>query len=154
MEDIKLLETIDRYLAGEMSAEEHDLFETIRKNTPSIDQMVKEHEMFLLQMDQYAAKRNFAKLTEKTFQHLLAAGEWTLDNVVPSKVKIIQLWNKYKKVTAIAASVGGLIALTTSAFIPVSATTRFTNSSACLHFAQPGPYTVIFIFSPLFYYLR
>ncbi|MEI7588442.1 MAG: serine protease [Chitinophagia bacterium] len=117
MEDIKLLETIDRYLAGEMSAEEHDLFETIRKNTPSIDQMVKEHEMFLLQMDQYAAKRNFAKLTEKTFQHLLAAGEWTLDNVAPSKVKIIQLWNKYKKVTAIAASVGGLIALTTSAFI-------------------------------------
>jgi len=117
MEDIKLLETIEKYLTGEMSAQERELFETIRKNTPEIDQMVVEHSMFLQHMDIYANRRRFTKLTEKTFQHLFAAGEWTLDHTVPSKAKMIQLWNKYKKVAAIAASVGGFIALTTSAII-------------------------------------
>ena len=117
MEDIKLLETIEKYLTGEMSAQEMELFETIRKNTPEIDQMVMEHSMFLQHMENYAARRNFTKLTEKTFQHLLAAGEWSIDSALPSKAKMIQLWNKYKKVTAIAASVGGFIALSTSALI-------------------------------------
>lgn len=117
MDDIKLLETIEKYLNGEMSVQERELFETIRNNTPTIDQMVVAHEMFLHQMDHYAARSNFKKLTETTFEHLMAAGEWTMENAVPSKIKIIQLWNKYKKLTAIAASVGGLIALTTSAFI-------------------------------------
>lgn len=117
MEDIKLLETIEKYLTGDMSVQERELFDVIRKNTPEIDQMVVEHSMFLHHMDTYAKRRHFTRLTEKTFQHLLTAGEWTLDNALPSKAKMIQLWNKYKKVTAIAASVAGFIALTTSAII-------------------------------------
>ncbi len=117
MEDIKLLETIEKYLTGEMSDQEMELFETIRKNTPEIDQMVIEHSMFLQHMENYVVRRNYTKLTKKTFEHLLAAGEWTIDSAVPSKAKMIQLWNKYKRVTAIAASVGGFIAVTTSALI-------------------------------------
>ena len=117
MEDKDLLETIENYLTGAMSVQERNQFETLRKSTPEIDQMVVEHKLFLDHMQSYANKRSFAKLTEKTFQHLLAAGEWNIDSALPSKAKMIQLWNKYKKVTAIAASVGGFIALSTSALI-------------------------------------
>jgi S1-C subfamily serine protease len=117
MEDIKLIETIEKYLIGDLSVQERELFETIRKNSPEVDQMVIDHSVFLHHMDIYTNRKQFAKLTNNTFQQLSTAGEWTLDKPLTSKATLIQLWNKYKKVATIAASVGGIIALTTSAFI-------------------------------------
>jgi len=117
MDDIQLLEAIERYLAGEMSTQEMAQFESIRKKTPEIDQMVVEHEMFLHQMEQYAKRKNFAQLSKQTFDQLQQAGEWNAIDENTTKGKVIILWNKYKKVTAIAASVGGFIALFTSSMI-------------------------------------
>lgn len=117
MDDIQLLEAIERYLTGDMSAQEMADFESIRKNTPEIDQMVVEHEMFLHQIELYAGRKNFAKLSQQSFTQLLEAGEWTPIEEQSTKFKVIQLWSKYKKVTAIAASVGGFIALFTSAMM-------------------------------------
>ena len=117
MDDIQLLEAIERYLAGEMSASEATQFEAIRKNTPEIDQMVVEHSMFLHEMDNYAGRKNFAQLSESTFNKLLEAGEWAPIDEESTKYKVIQLWTKYRKVTAIAASVGGFIALFTSSLM-------------------------------------
>jgi S1-C subfamily serine protease len=117
MDDIQLLEAIERYLTGDMSAKEMADFESIRKSTPEIDQMVVEHEMFLHQMESFTARKNFNKLSQKSFTKLLAAGEWTPVEDQSTTYKVIQLWSKYKKVTAIAASVGGFIALFTSAII-------------------------------------
>ena len=114
IDDIKLLETIEKYLAGEMSNAEFEQFELTRKSTPEIDQMVVEHGMFLNAMDNYAARKNFSKINEITFNTLFEAGEWAPLNEQSSKFKLIKLWNKYKKVTAIAASVGGIIALFTT----------------------------------------
>jgi len=117
MDDIQLLEAIERYLTGDMSAKEMADFESIRKSTPEIDQMVVEHEMFLHQMESFTARKNFTKLSQQSFTKLLAAGEWTPVEDQSTTYKVIQLWSKYKKVTAIAASVGGFIALFTSAII-------------------------------------
>jgi len=47
MDDILLLEAIERYLSGDMDATERNYFESLRKSTPEIDQMVVEHSMFL-----------------------------------------------------------------------------------------------------------
>jgi len=117
MEDIELIETIEKYLTDSMSSQERTQFETLRKNTPEIDQMVVEHKLFLEHMDAYSNRRRFAKLTSNTFNKLIAAGEWMADDSISTKTKIIQIWNKYKRVTAIAASVGGLIALTTTILV-------------------------------------
>ena len=117
MEDKELLETIERYLTDDMSGQERTQFEALRKNTPEIDQMVVEHKLFLDHMQSYAHRRSFAKLTSQTFNKLLAAGEWMTDDTISTKTKVIQLWNKYKRVTAIAASVGGFIALTTTVLV-------------------------------------
>jgi S1-C subfamily serine protease len=117
MEDKELLETIERYLTDDMSSQERTQFEALRKNTPDIDQMVVEHKLFLDHMQSYANRSGFAKLTSQTFNKLLAAGEWMTDDSISTKTKVIQLWNKYKRVTAIAASVGGFIALTTTIIV-------------------------------------
>lgn len=114
MEDIQLLEAIEKYLSGEMSAQERSNFEALRKKTSEIDQMVVEHTLFLQQIEWYAQRKNFNQQSQNTFNKLLAEGEWTANDEQSTQFKIIQLWSKYKKVTAIAASVGGFIALFTS----------------------------------------
>jgi S1-C subfamily serine protease len=113
MDDIQLLETIEKYLAGEMTTAEAAQFESMRKTTPEIDQMVIEHSMFLGEMENYTSRKNFSKLSEITFNTLFDAGEWTPVNEQTTAYKLIQLWHRYKKVTAIAATVGGLIAMIT-----------------------------------------
>lgn len=114
MDDILLLEAIERYLHGDMEAAERDYFETLRKNTPEIDQMVVEHGMFLHQMDIYALHRNLRASLQASHTKLLERGDINEGGELTTRGKVIQLWNKYKRVTAIAASVGGVIALVIS----------------------------------------
>ncbi len=114
MDDILLLEAIERYLSGDMDAAERTYFETLRKNTPEIDQMVVEHSMFLHQMDIYSVHRNLKQSLQATHAKLLERGEVNEGGELTTKGRVIQLWNKYKRVTAIAASVGGIIALVIS----------------------------------------
>lgn len=117
MDDILLLEAIERYLNGEMAATEREYFETLRKNTPEIDQMVVEHSMFLHQMDFYSAHRNLKQHIHETHTKLVERGEIYEGGELTTRGKVIQIWNKYKRVTAIAASVGGVIALVISGLV-------------------------------------
>ncbi len=114
MDDILLLEAIERYLGGDMDATERNYFETLRKNTPEIDQMVVEHSMFLHQMDIYSVHRNLKLSLQAAHSKLVERGEINEGGELTPKGRVIQLWNKYKKVVAIAASVGGVIALVIS----------------------------------------
>lgn len=111
MDDILLLEAIERYLNGEMNSEERAYFENLRKTTPEIDQMVVEHNMFIHQMDMYATRRNIKHSLHEVHVHLLERGDLNEGGELTTKGKVVQFWNRYKKVTAIAASVGGAIAL-------------------------------------------
>jgi S1-C subfamily serine protease len=117
MDDILLLEAIENYLTGKMSREEREYFENLRKTTPEVDQMVVEHSMFLQQMDTYAAHRNLKHVLHETHTKLLEKGEISENTSPTAKAKVIQLWRKYKRVTAIAASVGGVIALVISVVV-------------------------------------
>ncbi len=117
MDDMLLLEAIENYLAGKMSREERMYFENLRKTTPEIDQMVVEHSMFLQQMDTYAVHRNLKHALHDTHVKLLEKGEITENPSQTAKAKVIQLWRRYKRVTAIAASVGGVIALVISMIV-------------------------------------
>jgi serine protease Do len=111
MDDILLLEAIERYLSGDMNPAERSYFETLRKNTPEIDQMVVEHSMFLQQMDIYSVHRNLRQSMQLTHVRLLERGDLNEGGELTPRGKVVQIWNKYKRVTAIAASVGGVIAL-------------------------------------------
>lgn len=114
MDDILLLQTIERYLQGKMQADEKSFFEEHRKNVPEIDQLVVEHTIFLHQMEDYAGNYNLKHNLHLVHDKLVQTGSITEGAKLPVKGKVINLWNRYKKVTAIAASVGGGIALLTS----------------------------------------
>lgn len=111
MEDNILLQAIERYLDGVMLPAEKEYFEQLRKNTPEIDQMVVEHAMFLHQMDLYSSRIQFKNSLNEVHQKLTMQGEIYEGGEISTKGRFIQFYHKYKKVTAIAASVAGFIAI-------------------------------------------
>lgn len=117
MEDRILLDTIERYLNGSMLEEEKKYFQQLRKTTPEIDQMVVEHRLFLQHIDSYAEHRTIAESINNVHNNLIATGEINDGKVLTAGGKIVQLWNRYKRVTAIAASIAGIVALTISGLL-------------------------------------
>jgi S1-C subfamily serine protease len=116
MEDILLLNSIERYLEGRMLEEEKKFFEELRQNNPTIDQMVVEHKLFLQQMNEYADVKNFRDSIHTIHSKLSATGE-IRNSEEPEGFtgKVVQLWHRYKRVTAIAASIACITALFISA---------------------------------------
>ncbi len=114
MEDMQLLDTIERYLNGNMLPEEKKYFQQLRKNTPEIDQMVVEHRLFLQQMDMYSGQKNLLHTLNNIHEDLVAKGDIYEGGEITTKGKVLQLWTKYKRVTGIAASIAGITALVIS----------------------------------------
>ncbi|HVX50388.1 MAG TPA: serine protease [Chitinophagaceae bacterium] len=117
MEDIVLLDVIERYLTGQMSPEEKTWFKELRAKTPEIDQMVVEHRLFLHQLDEFATHNALKHRITAAHNSLLQKGDIYEGGEKTTKGRIIQLFHKYKKVTAIAASIAGVTALTISVLV-------------------------------------
>ncbi|MDB5250116.1 MAG: trypsin-like peptidase protein [Segetibacter sp.] len=123
MDDILLLDTTERYFKGDLSDVEKARFEQLRKDVPEVDQMVVEHSMFLHQIDAYGYNREFKHQLHEVHKQLEEAGEIS-ENAVTPRGKVIQFWNKYRRVTGIAASIAGVTALVISGLV-----TYFSPSS-------------------------
>ena len=61
MDDILLLDAIERYRNGDMTAQEKVFLEELRKNNPEIDQLAVEHIFFLQEMEKLSNTRAFKK---------------------------------------------------------------------------------------------
>ena len=59
MDELLLIEAVERYLKGEMTSQERAFFEDIRKNNPAVDQMVVEHTFLLNELDKQANIKAF-----------------------------------------------------------------------------------------------
>jgi serine protease Do len=108
MQDVQLLDAIERFLRGEMTPEEMASFEQLRKSNPDVDEKVVEHTMFLQQMDQFSEWKNFKSTLHDVHNQLLDSGDIT---EAPPKATVIQIWRKYKRVMAVAASIAGITTL-------------------------------------------
>lgn len=108
MQDVQLLDAIERFLRGEMSSEEMASFEQLRKSNPEVDEKVVEHTMFLQQMDQFSEWKNFKSSLHDVHNQMLESGDITEE---PPKATVIQLFRKYKRVMAVAASIAGITTL-------------------------------------------
>ena len=116
MDDTLLLDAIERYRNGEMSAEEKTFFEEMRKNNPEIDQLAVEHTFFLQELD---------KLAEiKSLKHTLNEVENTLINEgviskkqLRGKSKVIYLWSRYRRTIAVAACIAALVSISTATLV-------------------------------------
>jgi serine protease Do len=108
MQDLQLLESVERYLRKEMSGDEALQFEQLRKDDPEVDQMVVDHTLFLEQIDNYGDRRRFRGELNEIHNKLVEQG---VVHKNPTPGKVISLFKKYKRVTAVAASIAGITTL-------------------------------------------
>src|SRR4030095_14375615 len=107
MDDIKMLDTVERYIRGEMSPDERLYFEQLRKTNPEVDQLVVEHTLFLQQMNRFGEWKNFKQTLHYTHVDLTQQGKIHSDKL-RGGARVAYLWNRYKRVKAIAASISGM----------------------------------------------
>ncbi len=114
MEDIQLSDAVERYLQGEMNQDELASFEQLRKSNPGVDQYVVEHSLFLTQLNQFGERKQFRSALMEIHNNLLDNG-----SIKPqaSKAKVVDLFKKYRRVWAVAASIAGIIAITVSGLV-------------------------------------
>ncbi len=116
MDDIKILDAVERYIRGEMNPDERLHFENLRKTNTEIDQLVVEHTLFLQQMNRFGEWKKFR--SSLNIVHTDLAEQGRINSVrLKGKSKIVYLWNRYKRVAAIAASIAGITAITISALV-------------------------------------
>jgi len=113
MKDTALLDAVERYIRGEMLPEEKVFFEHIRATNPEVDQMVVEHSLFLDQFTQYGEIDKLKSQLKAVHEQLTREGE--IEKSRP--VKVVTLWNKYKRVIGVAASIAGVTALAISGLV-------------------------------------
>ncbi len=118
MDDTLLLDAIERYRNGEMSAQEITFFEELRKTNPDIDQLAAEHNFFLGELERMS--------DQKAFRHNLNEVENKLSNEgiisrkeAKGKAKIIYLWNKYRRTIAVAACIAGIVSISTATLVSI-----------------------------------
>src|SRR4051812_16330164 len=102
MEEIQILELVERYLRDEMSSEERARFEEIRRTNPEIDQLVVENMIFFGQVSTFSDLKNFKSTVTEVHHNLLHTGEIKESN---GQAVISQMWSRNKKVMAVAASI-------------------------------------------------
>lgn len=110
MEDSLLIDAVERFVKGEMPEQERIYFEDLRKNNPELDQAVVEHMFFFNELNNYSATRNF-KHTLTEVETKLAEEGFVFRAPLKGKAKVVQLWNKYKRTVAVAASIAGVVSL-------------------------------------------
>jgi S1-C subfamily serine protease len=115
MEDILIIDAVERYLRDEMSKEEKTFFEELRKNNPDIDQLVVEHSMFLSQLSTYGENKDFKQQLGAIHNDLVDTG-WIKQSEKPSG-KVVRLWRKYKRSASIAATIAGVTAVVISGLV-------------------------------------
>jgi serine protease Do len=110
MDERVILESIERYIRGEMLPEERKFFEDLRKSNPAIDQLLVEHTVFLNLLEKYGDRKNLRSALQDVHNDLFESGQ-----IRESKeTKVFRLWRKYRKVVAVAASIAAITALAIS----------------------------------------
>jgi len=116
MEDIQLLEAVERYIRGEMKTDERVHFEQLRKTNPEVDQLVVEHTLFIHQMNEVGEVRQFKSTLNEVHTDLAEKGLINSDRL-KGKAKVVYMWRRYKRVATIAASIAGITTLTISLLV-------------------------------------
>lgn len=113
MDEILLLDAIERFLNGEMSETEKTQFEQLRQTNPEVDQLVVEHSLFLQQFQRHAGLREMKHSLHDVHNQLLQDGA-IQEEVLSTGAKVVNMWQRYKRTITIAASIAGITALSIS----------------------------------------
>jgi S1-C subfamily serine protease len=132
MDDINILEAVERYIGGSMAPDERVYFETLRKTNPEIDQLVVEHTFFLQQLNRFDQTKKFKSILSDTHIELAEKGA-IQSGKLQNKGGVVYFFNRYKRTAAIAASIAGITALAMSVLITSVTPARQQNDIALLN---------------------
>jgi serine protease Do len=136
MNDVQILEAVERYIRGEMNPDERLYFENLRKTNTEVDQLVVEHTLFLQQMNRFGEWQKFRTNLQDVHTNLTETGKINSAKLT-GKAKVVYLWNRYKRVAAIAASIAGITAITFSgivwSFTPKAPTAEIEQLKGKIH---------------------
>jgi len=116
MDDTLLLDAVERYRRGEMSPQEITFFEELRKNNPDIDQLAAEHTFFLAELEKMSDVKAYKHNLDEVETRLTNEGFITRREA-KGKAKVIYLWNKYRRVIAVAACIAGIVSISTATIV-------------------------------------
>lgn len=116
MDQNQIAEIVEKYLKGEMDDQDRRAFEEMRKSNPELDQTVVEYQYFFDQMERYGEVKKFKSNLYDTHHTLQENGE-IREFQLKGKTMIINLWSRYRRVVAVAASIAVITALFTSGMI-------------------------------------
>lgn len=116
MEDNLLLDAIERYRRNEMSPEEKTFFEELRKNNPEIDQVVAEHNFFLNELEKMSEIKSFKANLNEVEEKLVTEGVISHKGL-RGKAKVAYLWSRYRRTIAVAASIAGIVSISTATIV-------------------------------------
>jgi serine protease Do len=126
MEDSLLIDAVERFVKGEMAEQERIYFEDLRKNNPELDQAVVEHMFFLNELNKFGATKSF-KHSLYEVENKLAAEGFVFRKPLKGKAKVVQLWSKYKRTIAVAASIAGLVSIFIASLVSEINNNKTTN---------------------------
>jgi serine protease Do len=113
MDDLNLIEAVEKYISGGMTPDERVYFEQLRKTNPEVDQLVVEHTFFMQQLNRYDQTRRIKSQLNDIHIDLAEKGAISSTRLQGS-AKIAYLYKRYKRVAAIAASIAGITAIAIS----------------------------------------
>lgn len=116
MDEILLIEAVERYLRNEMSAEERSFFEEMRKTNPEVDQAVVENSLILNELEQHASLKAYKHSLNEVELKLIDEGVISKPSY-KGKAKVVHFWKKYRRNIAVAACIAGFISVTTAGLI-------------------------------------
>ena len=111
-----MMDSVERYIRGEMLPDERVYFEQLRKSNAEVDQLVVEQTIFFQQMNRFGEWKKFQSLLNDIHVDLGEQGKIN-SNKLRGNAKVVYLWNRYKRVAAIAASIAGITAIALSTLV-------------------------------------
>lgn len=116
MEDSLLIDATERYVNGQMDANERIYFEELRKNNLELDQQIVEYIYFIKELEKFGDRK---RLTHKinNASSLLSKQGLTKPFYANPQAKVLFLWNKYKKTIAVAASIAIIVSVISATVI-------------------------------------
>ncbi len=116
MEDNLLFDAIERYRNGGMSAEEKAFFEELRKSNPDIDHVAAEHNFFLGELNKMSDVKAYKHSLNEVENKLVNEGVISQKDL-KVKAKISVLWSRYRRTIAVAASIAGIVSISTATIV-------------------------------------
>lgn len=116
MDDIKILDAVERYIRGEMRPDERLQFENLRKTNAEVDLLVVEHTLFLQQLNHFGERKKLKSSLNEIHTNLTEQGK--IDSMkLKGKAKVVYLWKRYRRVASIAAIIAGITTLAISSLV-------------------------------------